>query len=176
MTCVVAVVQHQRVYMGADSLGVAGTACTLRADPKVFRLGEFSIGFTSSYRMGQVLRYHFKPPPRDGDSLHEYMVTRFVESWRAVAKQAGIVNCASGVEECGIFLVGVAGQLFEIEADFQVGVRLRSYAAIGSGAPLAEASLYTTQDLNLDPQRRLAFALAAAQAHCTEVREPFIYI
>ena len=51
------------MYIGGDRAGVAGLSLTVRADEKVFQNGEFLMGFTTSFRMGQLLRYSLKPPP-----------------------------------------------------------------------------------------------------------------
>lgn len=78
MTCIVGVTHKGRVYMGGDSAGVSGLDLTVRKDQKVFRNGEFAIGFTSSFRMGQILQYVFFPPEIvAGESLSAFMVSRF---------------------------------------------------------------------------------------------------
>ena len=69
MTCIVAVTDGQTVVIGGDSAGAAGQELRIRADPKVFLVGSFAIGFTTSFRMGQILRYsaHLpEPPPESG--------------------------------------------------------------------------------------------------------------
>src|SRR5690242_15173484 len=82
MTCIVGLVAADgRVHLGGDSAGIAGYDLTVRKDPKVFRVGEFAVGFTSSFRMGQLLRFAFTPPPIEGD-LDAYMVTTFVNALR----------------------------------------------------------------------------------------------
>ena len=58
MTCIVGLIDGRRVWMGGDSAGVSGLDITVRADAKVFRNGDFLIGFTSSFRMGQLLAFH----------------------------------------------------------------------------------------------------------------------
>lgn len=57
MTCIVGLVDGDRVILGGDSAGIAGWHLQLRADEKVFRNGPYAIGFTTSFRMGQILRY-----------------------------------------------------------------------------------------------------------------------
>lgn len=47
--------------MGCDSAGVGGWHLQLRADPKVFHVGHFLIGYTDSFRMGQLLRFGEQP-------------------------------------------------------------------------------------------------------------------
>jgi len=76
MTCIVGLVDDGAVYMGGDSAGVLGLSIEVRADEKVFYLNEKSswrtrldprellkpvrhlvvMGFTSSFRMGQLPR------------------------------------------------------------------------------------------------------------------------
>ena len=75
MTCIVGLVHEGVVYIGGDSAGVAGLSLTVRADEKVFRNSDFLMGFTTSFRMGQLLRYSLKPPRRHpDDDIHQYMV------------------------------------------------------------------------------------------------------
>ncbi len=57
MTCIVGIETDKGVVIGGDSAGVSGLGLTVRADEKVFARGPFVMGFTSSFRMGQLLRY-----------------------------------------------------------------------------------------------------------------------
>ena len=66
MTCIAAIKHEGKVYIGADSAAGKGTYLTLRADEKVFKNGKFGFGFTSSFRMGQLLRYRLSPPEQKG--------------------------------------------------------------------------------------------------------------
>lgn len=177
MTCIAALVHEGRVYMGADSAASSGDIYHLCTFPKTFALGPFVLGFTWSFRMGQVLRYSFKPPTYEGEDLTEYMVSRFVSEWRSCTKKAGAISKdTNGMDAGGELLVGFRGALFVVQSDFSVLQRLRPYAAIGSGQPWAEASLFTTADMQLDPRVRIRFALLAAQAHSVSVKEPFLFL
>src|SRR5277367_6187487 len=119
MTCIIGLVDKGDVYIGGDSAGVAGLSLTIRADEKVFGNGPFVFGFTSSFRMGQLLRYKFSPPDQtvnQGDM--EYMVTSFIDSARRC-----FANNGFGDKEAtrgGTFLVGFNSKLYTIEGDFQV--------------------------------------------------------
>ena len=53
MTAIAGLVHDGKVYIGGDSAGVAGMDLHLRSDPKVFTVGEFVIGYTTSFRMGR---------------------------------------------------------------------------------------------------------------------------
>lgn len=80
MTCIVGLVHGDTVYMGADSAGVSGLDLRLRKDSKVFLRGEFVMGFTTSFRMGQLLQHKFVPPQiLDGVDPYDYMPA-FIDS------------------------------------------------------------------------------------------------
>jgi ATP-dependent protease HslVU (ClpYQ) peptidase subunit len=134
MTCIVGKVEAGKVTLGADSLGASGYDCCIRKDSKLFRVGEFVIGCTSSYRMIQLIQYKFKPTaiPDDMD-LHEYMVVHFVEDLRSVLKQGGFTKIDSNVEKGGRFLVGIRDRLFCIHEDFQVAERVDGVDSCGCG-------------------------------------------
>ncbi len=179
MTCIVAVKDnHNRLWMGGDSAGVGGFgtySVVTRTDPKVFKLGEYLIGFTSSFRMGQILRHKFKPPipPADVDISH-FMVTDFVDELRKCFKEAGWIEIKEGKESGGIFIVGIRGKLFTIEEDFQVAESADEFTATGCGIELALGSLHTSEGWG--PVDRIQLALGAAQRFSGGVREPFLII
>ncbi|MGW0795174.1 hypothetical protein [Streptomyces sp. NPDC002692] len=176
MTVIVGLVHNRRVHLGADSAGVAGYTLTVRADAKLFRSGPYVMGFTSSFRMGQLLRYSFQPPAPDGDDLHRFMVTTWVDALRTCLKDGGWARKDSEQEQSGTFLVGVQGRLLTIDSDYQVGESIAPYAAVGCGQDLALGALHATQDLGLKPRPRITTALAAAAHHSAGVAEPFTYV
>lgn len=175
MTCIVGIVENDVVYMGADSAGSDGNIKFQRKDSKLFKNGDFLIGFTSSYRMGQLLRFKFKPPEfrPDEKDIYEYMVSDFVDAVRKCLKNGGFAEKDNGVERGGTFLVGFKGRLFRIEGDYQVGENFYNYNACGCGEDCAFGSLYSTE--NMEPQKRLEIALNAAQEFSTGVASPFIF-
>lgn len=178
MTCIAAVTDGKRVYMGGDSAGIAGYTLTVRADPKVFIKDQrFVIGFTSSFRMGNILRYHFTPPSfTDDHNLDEYMVDGFTQGVIKCFREHGFAVVSDGRVSGGQFLVGVRGRIFLIDNDFQVGYSACDYAACGCGEDIALGSLHTTSALLAnDPMKRVELALSAAADHSTGVRGPFRY-
>ena len=123
MTCIVGLVHEGVVYIGGDSAGVGGMSLTVRADEKVFQNGDFLMGFTTSFRMGQLLRYSLKPPrTHPDDDIHQYMVVDFVNAVRGCLKAGGYASKEHEVESGGTFLVGYAGHLFTVDSDYQVGI------------------------------------------------------
>lgn len=180
MTCIVGLVDNGRVCIGGDSAGVSGIDLIIRADKKVFRSGDFVFGFTSSFRMGQLLRYSFVPPKHISDkSIDEYMVTDFVDAVRECLKKGGYATKQNDVETAGTFLVGYKGKLFCIEDDYQVGESSDDYYTCGCGYLIANGSLFATSKERLPtikPEDRILVALRAAENHSAGVRGPFTIV
>jgi ATP-dependent protease HslVU (ClpYQ) peptidase subunit len=173
MTCIVGIKAEGKVFIGGDSAGVSGWNLYRRADVKVFQKGSFLIGFTTSYRMGQLIRYKFQPPDiKDQQDVFEYMVVDFVDALRECLKDGGFAKVENQQEEGGVFLVGFRGRLFEIDSDYHVGENLDSCAAVGSGMEYALGSLYSTRGRS--PVGRIEKALDAAAYYSIGVCEPFI--
>lgn len=168
MTCVVGLVEKDYVYIGADSMGSDRYSKTHRADKKVFKNGPFLFGFTSSYRMGQLLRYAFDPPePPPKVDLYEFMVTDFIDEMRSMMRLKGWLSRENGVETAGTFLVATAGRLFCIEDDMQVAESMLTYEAVGSGEEFAMGSMFST--VGQPPRDRIKTAIKAASTFSTTV-------
>ncbi|MEU2870563.1 hypothetical protein ABZ769_15365 [Streptomyces olivoreticuli] len=175
MTVIVGLVHNARVHLGGDSAGVCGLSLTVRRDPKVFRNGPYAMGFTTSFRMGQLLHHAFKAPKPKGD-LDRFMTTVFVDTLRTCLKNGGWSRKDSEQEKAGTFLVGIYGRLFAVYEDYQIAEPVDGYAAVGCGDELALGALHATAGLGLTPRKRLALALAAAGHHSAGVSEPFSYV
>ncbi len=178
MTCIAGVIERETglVYLCGDSAGVAGYDLTVRADPKVFKVGEFIFGMSGSFRMGDLLHHTFKPPvPKPGEPIERFMASRFIDSLRKCFKKGGFAKTKNDEETIGgSFLVGFRGRLFEIDADYQVGEAVASYNAVGCGAEIAKGALFVTE--KAPPMDRLKGALEAAERHSGGVRAPFRYV
>ena len=159
MTCIVGLEHKGKVWIGGDSLGVSGLDISHRSDEKVFKNGEFVMGFTSSFRMGQILRYCLEPPEYEGGDLMEYMVKQFIPELRITFKEEGYSWEERG-DNGGNFLVGFKGKLFNIEPDFQVGIPSDGFDSIGCGTYYALGSLYNNK--TKQPRQRVIQALDTA--------------
>ena len=174
MTCIAGIAENGAVHLAGDSAGVAGWDLTIRADPKVFVNGPYVMGFTHSFRMGQLLRYAFAPPSPEGHDLHAFMCTAFIDALRTCLKDGGWAKKESEQETGGQFLVGVAGRLFTIWTDYQVSEAADPYAAVGCGAAPALGALFATAAGRLGPRERLDGALKAAERFSNGVRGPYV--
>ena len=173
MTCIVGLVEDGTVYMGGDSAGVAGFDMTVRADEKVFHNGGYLMGFTSSFRMGQLLRYAFEPPEiKDGEEINKFMATRFVDAVRQCLKDGGYARKKDEEEIGGAFLVGYKGHLFTIHSDYQVAISSFKFDVVGCGESYAKGALYSIEP-GLSPEVKVEMALRAAEQFSAGVRRPF---
>lgn len=171
MTCIVGIAREGKVYMGGDSIGISEHSKCQRNDPKVFKLGQFLIGFTTSYRMGQLLKYSLRIPQQtDNQSDFEYMVTTFIPKVRECLETGGFED--DGGIRGGVFLVGYKGKLYKVWSDFQVSEPTTQYGSCGSGEDLALGSLFATRH-HWDCHFRILDALKAAETFNVTVGGPF---
>jgi hypothetical protein len=171
MTCIIGIIDKKNVYIGGDSAAISSNDLTsnIRTDEKVFLKGDFAYGFSSSFRMGQILRFKFNPPkqPKNLEDF-EYMATLFIDE---LIKCFEANNFNDFKIEDGEFLVGYKGKLYEVLSDFQVGISKEGYASIGCGANIALGALHATKDK--PALERVQLALEAASHHSMGVRPPF---
>jgi ATP-dependent protease HslVU (ClpYQ) peptidase subunit len=173
VTAIVGLEHAGKVYIGADSAGTAGWLQIVRADEKVFTNGPFVIGFTTSFRMGQLLRYKLsvaEQAPSQTDDFR-FMSTVFIDTVRTCLKDGGFAKIDNGVEQGGTFLVGYRGALYCVGSDFQVGRSVEGFDAVGYGDELALGALAASA--LKDPTRRVKQALGVAARFSAGVAGPF---
>jgi len=181
MTCIVGWVQDGKVTIGGDSAGVAGYFSIQRADEKVFINGECIFGFTSSFRMGQLLRYKFKAPARnEKQDDDDYIHTTFIDSVMSCLKDNGFARIKENELYGGTFLFGYRGKLYQIENDFQVGKSSFPFDAVGCGCELALGALHAVYNspgsTALTPEEKIRIALMAATEFSAGVRPPYVIL
>ena len=186
MTCIVALIDNGKVYLGGDSAASDEKSGMLvqRTAPKVFKVGQYGIGFTDSFRMGQVLQYSWKPPvyapTKNNSNLDKFMRTKFVDSVKEAFQENGYGKFGASTEEGdegGVFIIAVAGtgRIFTMESDFHVGECDIPYMAEGSGQQVALGSLFTSSNIKT-PRKRVRMALESAAKFIMSVRGPFTII
>lgn len=191
MTAVVGIAHRGRLIFGADSALTDDDFNQLAmAEPKVFKMvmpngDEMLIGGSGSARGGQLLRFKFKAPkhPRGMDA-DAYMASLWIDELRSVFKSGGHMGYETesendrGPETSGTnALIGYRGDIWIMYgADLQVERLQDNYAAIGSGAPVALASLFTTEKPRGPggaTRERVRTALEAACRYNAACRPPF---
>lgn len=175
MTCIVGVVEGDKVWMGGDSAGTNGWLDqVLYESPKVFRNGDMLIGSCGSARQAQLLRYELTIPDHDPRiEIEKYMVKNFIGAVRECFRAGGVCRKEHDVDESlGHFLVGYKGRLFVIYEDFQVRIPKSSYDAIGCGDQIARGALFASEHVT-DGRARAEMALRASEHFSAGVRGPF---
>lgn len=189
MTCIVGIRHATGVLLAGDSVGVnGGGSAQMRKDPKVFRLNRHvAIGYTSSFRMGQLLRFNLSLPAivdavgdKRSDDAFEWAVKEFVPACRTAFRDGGYGTVTPDVG--GFFLLAVRDRLFEIQSDYQVAEPVPSYVSTGSGEDIALGALHVLagpngKSLTAAKAREIATkALEAAVFHSAYVRPPFEFV
>jgi len=179
MTCIVGL-EHDNgmVSIGGDSAGVNGLLdVRIRTDEKVFINGPMIFGFTSSFRMGQLLRYSLTIPEQLPSQVDDYkfMCTTFIDAVRTCLKSGGYASVKNGEETGGFFLVGYRGKLYRVESDFQVGKSLMTFDACGCGENYALGAL-AGGETTLTTKERIERALEIAAKFSAGVSAPFFVL
>lgn len=178
MTCIVGIIEKEtgNIIMGGDSAGVEGLNIRLRKDPKVFVRKPFIMGFTTSFRMGQLLmsdeRFQVREQKPD-ECDYNYMVSAFIPAVQVLFRKGGFLHEKEKVLSGGTFLVGYKSHLYSIESDFQVGENLDDFNACGCGENYAIGSLYSSAKTSMTAVERVYEALEAAAHNSGGVRKPF---
>ena len=174
MTCIVGWVENNKVTIGGDSAGVKGYSITIRADEKVFIKEGMVFGFTTSFRMGQLIRYSLKIPEQSRKiEDYEYMCSDFIDALIKCFKDKGYAKIKDSTVRGGTFLVGYKGKLYNVCGDFQVGKAIKNFDACGCGEEYALGALESTKDIEMKPKERIKKALEVAVEFSGGVRPPF---
>ncbi len=176
MSCVAAVVENEKVWMGADSAASDGEDMVTLTNRKIFFNGPYLIGAVGSMRMTQLLQYKLEIPPYNDHRVHlmKFMATEVIDAVRRTFSAGGFMPQQDEHSSAGIFLIGFKGHIFRFEGDFQVFERVDGFEAIGCGSPYAlgalSASLLNTAEM------RLTIALSSATYFSAHVRKPYLIL
>jgi ATP-dependent protease HslVU (ClpYQ) peptidase subunit len=177
MTCIIGLKKAGSVVIGADSAGVSGWDIRQRKDSKVFIKSDMIFGFTSSFRMGQIIQHSFVIPKHYEKSDFEYMCSDFIDALRKTLKEKGFSKIKDNTEEGGTFLVGYKGELYKIESDYQVAQILDDFDACGCGEAYALGAMAVLKDNDtFSPEEKVKKALEIAEHFSAGVRSPFFVL
>jgi len=174
MTCIIGIIDKEDIYFGSDSAGVDPYYNLIKLkEPKIFCNGPFVFGYTTSFRMGQILQYSFIPPKITGRiSDDKYIKTTFINSIKSTLKKHGFALLLNNKEEGGTFLLSYKNRIFKIESDYSVLESVSGFDACGCGQQIALGSLYSTSgEKNIS--KRILTALKAANEFSSGVCPPY---
>lgn len=173
MTCIIGLKHGNSIYIAGDS--GASTAWDMRPTsvPKVFISGSFIIGYSTSFRVGQLLQYQFSPPEKlTSQTDEQYMVVSVVEHMRHILRDGGAITTENGKEIGAFVLIGYGGNLYKIQSDYSCMMYPSEFDAIGSGEDFALAAMEALE--NLEPEQRLTRSLEITAKYSNYVSAPFV--
>ena len=179
MTCIVGIEHEGKVYMGGDSASVSDWDMRISTTPKVFRKQNLLIGYTWSFRMGQVIQYaHDLPELAEHPDNYAYLIESFIPFVRNAFREAGFLKIENAQEEGGQFLVGIRGEIFTIHSSFSVLRAVDGFDSIGCGFAYALGALRILKligEFKVDPKIIINHALETAAYFSNGVSAPFIF-
>lgn len=177
MTIIVGLECDDCTYIGGDAGATDPESLdsVIVADSKVFFKDNILFGFSSSFRVGQLLKYSIKLPCNKKMSEMEYLVTVVADRIKNICTKKGIIGKTDDQEDFidSNVLCAINGKLFQIESSLAIIKSKFPYAAIGSGAPYAVGALYALQDSPIPPEEKIRIALDTACMHNAACRGPY---
>jgi len=174
MTCIAGYQKDGEVWLGGDSAGVAGLHVNLRKDTKVFKRKGIIFGFTSSFRMGQLIRYALKIPKHPSNMTDiRYLQTKFLPQLMSCLTENKYTEVKNNTAIGGTFLMAYHGKLYCVYGDFQIAEPLGDFLAVGCGEPYAFGSYWTNRRHGRQGRDIVKDALEAAAHYSGGVRPPF---
>lgn len=176
MTVVVGLKAGRSIWMGSDSAATSDDFSKSNWQPKkIFILkNEFLIGYSSSFRAGQIIEHAFTPPDSGNLRGMRYLTTKFIPAMiKTLEKQKFDLS-----ENDSEFLLGWRSKLYQVQCDFSLFESIDGYAAIGSGESYAVSALYTYKSLNIkgvQSKKYIEMALNAAANFNGAVSGPYYY-
>lgn len=171
MTCIVAVSKGGDVWMAGDLMGSNGFTKRVYKDSKVFVNGDFILGYTDSFRMGQILEYCWSQPPRaEGMTDKQYLHISVIPSMKEVLITNGFGSSDGREDIGGNFLIGYNGQIYEMQCNFSI-LRHEEFAAVGSGEFHAIGALEVLYNSDTHPEDMVVEAIRVASKYVTSVSE-----
>lgn len=139
MTCIVAFKQDGKTWIAGDMLGSNGDTKKLIAQPKVFKNKNLFIGYTTSFRFGQVLEHAWNPPRHiaEDKSDMKYLVEDAIPSMMQCLKDSGVKEIADfgGYGDC---IIVYNQKIYHMQSDNAI-LEYSDYESCGSGAVMANA-------------------------------------
>lgn len=154
MTCIVGIEFDQGVLIAGDKQGTEGNMRQDFVNSKLIMLPPASeqgasaiAGYSSSYRMGQILENFVRMPDQpEGMSDISYLVSLFIPKVISAYKDNGSSLDPSGeyVESrSGYFILGYKGRVYSIGSNYSVLSPRLGYCAEGSGEQVALGNLFS---------------------------------
>lgn len=159
MTAIIGFTKNNKVYMAGDRAASSQEFSQEITHPKIFIKGKVLIGYTTSFRFGDILEYHLKIPKSNKKLLpRAYVVKKLVPAIRA-ALVANNYIADSANEDSGTALIGYKGSLFILQSDWSIVEHSNNIQAVGSGWSVALGATTALLNTGMKPKAVLKEAM-----------------
>lgn len=179
MTCIIALkTKEGHNVIAGDLMASNGHHFNKIKTSKVFLKGnDCIIGFTASFRMGQILEHLWAMPPRvEGLTDEQYICSDVIDSLRKTFTSNGFGSRDFTEDIGGTFLFLYRDKLFTIQANYSVLEYEDDILAIGSGTDAALGAMYVLETPSVDEiEEYLGAVFAAISSVTPSVSEEYTY-
>jgi len=157
MTIIVGFTKNNKVYIGGDKLASDSYFKEEIKSSKVFKNKHLLIGFTTSFRFGDILEYSFEPPSDRKSYMSDkhYIVDSLIPAIRKTLEHNKYCDSDS-TSESGTALIGYNGNLYKLQDDWSIIQNSTNIMAIGSGAEYALGALEVLHKTEKSPKKILS--------------------
>lgn len=156
MTCIIAFTNGEQSFIAGDKLGSNGFTKSIQTEPKVFEKkfikiaddglnrteSVLAMGYTSSFRMGQLLTYNLNlPDQKANQTFAQYLVLEVIPLIRKLFKEEWGARDTTQDIGGGQFIILHDHVIYEVQGDFSVLQPKTQITSVGSGTYHAIASM-----------------------------------
>ena len=139
MTCVLALKyideDTSKIVLAANKNGSNGSVYT---KPKIFKNGDFYIGYTTSFYMGRLLQQIWIPPEKKPNQLDdEYLFHDVIKSLHRMFENNDFDFGAKGD---GIFILVYKDRIFEVFSNMSL-LEVDTFSSIGCGSEVMQEAI-----------------------------------
>lgn len=135
------------VYLAGDKCGSNGFTKDNYTKSKIFKRDDYAFGYTTSFRMGQILEFADISKDLPSWKQEKNLYTSFVDWVRNSMDKGGFLETKSGVLKCGNFIFYNGNILCEFQDDLSVLIPEDGLMACGSGEYHAKAIMRSYMSL-----------------------------
>ena len=175
MTCIISYKQDGKVILAGDKAGSNGFSGHLSKEPKVFTNGDFMIGYTTSFRMGQILNHLWTAPKRKVDqNTVKYLYVDVIPSIMECFDDHNFGD--SKENKYGNFVMVYENEIYEVQGDMSMLQHDTDIVCVGSGEYHATAAVRVLLDYEHDDKKILNKAFKVVSDNIVSVSKEFDFI
>lgn len=181
MTLIIAIKDKSGISIGGDRLGSNLWTWSEMIDEKVFSVGDIIFGICGSFRVMNILQYHFTAPERGSKvDAKTYMYKYVLEEIKKLFNEKNISEVEKNLHDSYPVLIGYEWDIYLMQQDFSMLQHDRDFMTIWSGSEVANGYLEASYSLKHmshtrknEPRKwreiNIRDCILATQKHCFTV-------